>query len=416
MKKMTKRLVFLALALVLALTQTVSAEESGLVKGIFDALTAEGSYYRSIKETDMGNADGARFEETLDGDSFTITISGTDSMDGSWTFTKEGDFLNATMDATDIFGRMLSIAVLRAAGDYYGINGKLLTGYIAGMSVLGLENPYFRFETDEKEEKQKAVIYIAAPFEMAELEQMVATEEIVERFGFEPFGTEYMTRMFNLGRITMMMNGSADNATILLLEYGDLDEAAYQSVIGAVSAMKPDGWEAFVKEFTELKNAEGEGWSVQLNADEETVREIVPEPYEGYSNIVIRFGARETGTEGNAAETEENTAQEQDFQYVLYVGTNDKDTNTPVLTQEEALERTIEILLKHFGGYTVQEAHGGWISDGKQYREYTLVIYLSDTDIDSVHAAADELLEAFHQSTVLIQKNETHTEFYSPEK
>ena len=87
-----------------------------------------------------------------------------------------------------------------------------------------------------------------------------------------------------------------------------------------------------------------------------------------------------------------------------------------MLTQEEALERTIEILLKHFGGYTVQEAHGGWISDGKQYREYTLVIYLSDTDIDSVHAAADELLEAFHQSTVLIQKNETHTEFYSPEK
>ena len=49
MKKMTKRLVFLALALVLALTQTVYAEESGLVKGIFDALTAEGSYYRSIK-------------------------------------------------------------------------------------------------------------------------------------------------------------------------------------------------------------------------------------------------------------------------------------------------------------------------------------------------------------------------------
>ena len=51
--------------------------------------------------------------------------------------------------------------------------------------------------------------------------------------------------------------------------------------------------------------------------------------------------------------------------------------------------------------------------DGAEYQEYTLVIYLSDTDIDAIHAAADELLEAFNQSSILIQANPTRTEFYS---
>ncbi len=102
-----------------------------------------------------------------------------------------------------------------------------------------------------------------------------------------------------------------------------------------------------------------------------------------------------------------------DVQYVLYLGTNDKDTNTPVFTEAEALDKLKDILIRHFGGYTIQEAHGGWIDDDKEYQEYTLVIYLSDTTIDKIHAVADEMIEVFHQSSVLIQENPTKTEFYS---
>ena len=118
------------------------------------------------------------------------------------------------------------------------------------------------------------------------------------------------------------------------------------------------------------------------------------------------------GTEAEA----EAEAEGGEVQYVLYLGTNDKDTNKPVFTQAEALEHAREILIRHFGGYTIQEAYGGWISDDEQvYQEYTLVIYLSDTTEDAVHAAADELVETFRQSSVLIQANPTATEFYSPE-
>ena len=102
----------------------------------------------------------------------------------------------------------------------------------------------------------------------------------------------------------------------------------------------------------------------------------------------------------------------EDVQYVLYLGTNDKDTNKPVFTQAEAMEKAREILINHFGGYTIQEAHGGWIDEGTEYQEYTLVIYLSDTTKEAVHAAADELIQIFHQSSVLIQTNPTKTEFY----
>ena len=103
---------------------------------------------------------------------------------------------------------------------------------------------------------------------------------------------------------------------------------------------------------------------------------------------------------------------EPDIQYVLYLGTNDKDTNKPVFTQAEVKEKAKEILIRHFGGFTIQEADGGWIDEGTVFQEYTLVIYLSDTTKEAVHAAADELIEAFHQSSVLIQANPTKTEFY----
>ena len=114
-----------------------------------------------------------------------------------------------------------------------------------------------------------------------------------------------------------------------------------------------------------------------------------------------------------AEEPAAEEAADSDVQYVLYLGTNDKDTNTPVFTQAEAMERAREILLRNFGGYTIQEARGGWIDGGKEYQEYTLVISLSDTTPEKVHAAADELISVFRQSSVLIQENPTKTEFYA---
>ena len=107
-------------------------------------------------------------------------------------------------------------------------------------------------------------------------------------------------------------------------------------------------------------------------------------------------------------------ASSRDIQYVMYLGTNDKDTYEPFGTPEQAKAKVDEVLTKHFEGFTIQEANGGWTNEnGTVDHEYTVVILLSDTTLEKVHAAADDLIRAFNQSSVLIQANETTTEFYS---
>ena len=103
-----------------------------------------------------------------------------------------------------------------------------------------------------------------------------------------------------------------------------------------------------------------------------------------------------------------------DIQYVLYLGTNDKDPYQPFGTPDECKAKVDEVLTKHFEGFTIQEANGGWTNEnGTVDHEYTVVILLSATTAEKVHAAADDLIAAFNQSSVLIQANETQTEFYS---
>ena len=140
---------------------------------------------------------------------------------------------------------------------------------------------------------------------------------------------------------------------------------------------------------------------------------------DGVEKTGIPQTVKETAKDEAPAAAEPVPAQEETgtnggVQYVMYLGTNDKDTNKPVFTQAEAMEKTRAVLIRLFGGYTIQEAHGGWIGDdGLEYQEYTLVIYLSDTTEDQVHAAADELIRLFNQSSILIQANQTKTEFYA---
>ena len=106
--------------------------------------------------------------------------------------------------------------------------------------------------------------------------------------------------------------------------------------------------------------------------------------------------------------------EEYDIQYVLFLGTNDKDTYTPYGTPDEVKAKVDEVLTKHVEGFTIQEANGGWTNDnGTVDHEYTVVILLSDTNEDKVHAVCDDLIKTFNQSSVLIQSNRTKTEFYS---
>jgi hypothetical protein len=98
----------------------------------------------------------------------------------------------------------------------------------------------------------------------------------------------------------------------------------------------------------------------------------------------------------------------------MYVGTNDKDTYQPEHSQEEARDIVDQVCLKYFEGYTLQDATGAWTDEtGAITHEYTLVCYFDDADKDTVHKAADDIITALNQNSVLIEENQIGMEFYS---
>ena len=104
-------------------------------------------------------------------------------------------------------------------------------------------------------------------------------------------------------------------------------------------------------------------------------------------------------------------------QYVMYVGTNDKDTNLPKYSQETAREIVDKICLEYFEGYTLQEATGAWTDENKRVtHEYTLVCYFDDTDRNTVNLAADEIMKALNQQTVLIEQDNIKMDYYTGSK
>lgn len=101
-------------------------------------------------------------------------------------------------------------------------------------------------------------------------------------------------------------------------------------------------------------------------------------------------------------------------QYVMYVGTNDKDTYEPKYSEKEARDIVDGVCLKYFDGYTLQEATGSWTDEKNNItHEYTLVCYSDGAEKDMVYKAADDIIDALNQNTVLIEENNINMEYYS---
>ena len=101
-------------------------------------------------------------------------------------------------------------------------------------------------------------------------------------------------------------------------------------------------------------------------------------------------------------------------QYVMYIGTNDKDTYAPKYTEQEAKDIVDNICLKYFEGYTLQEATGCWIDEKSNVtHEYTIVCYFDGADKETVYKAADEIIVALNQNTLLIESSTVNMDYYS---
>lgn len=103
--------------------------------------------------------------------------------------------------------------------------------------------------------------------------------------------------------------------------------------------------------------------------------------------------------------------------YTMYVGTQDRDSGEQIMAVEDAKAIIDSICMKHLDGYTLQDANGTWTDpNGRVTHENTIICHFDHADRDAVYQIADEVIEALNQSSVLIETDAVHIDFYSGEK
>ncbi len=104
--------------------------------------------------------------------------------------------------------------------------------------------------------------------------------------------------------------------------------------------------------------------------------------------------------------------------YTLYLGLNDKDTNTQTFSIDEAHTALLKIVRKYTGGATLHDAlynaKGYWYDEEakKTYTENTIVCVLLDIEPEAVKSIMDEALKTFNQSSILLETSEVRDVFY----
>lgn len=107
------------------------------------------------------------------------------------------------------------------------------------------------------------------------------------------------------------------------------------------------------------------------------------------------------------------SGSQQAVRYTLYIGTNDKDTYTQLISLDEAKETVNRICAEHVGGYTVMEAAGGWTDEtGTLTQEETLVYSFTDVQEEALLRVMDEVLEELNQSSILVEVSGVRSLYY----
>ena len=272
-----------------------STSASETLTGIYEALILPDSEYNEFVDLYASFYPELEYTESLGDDRITITLNANGNeyiTDGSWEFVEEGDYLTIVVPDEDYAGVMYLMMIADAVAVYFDMESDLVQGYLNGIGILEEDNEYFRINEDTAGGITTYQLYIAGPWDMNMLDEMVINEKVIDD---DPLDEEFTSQSAYIGKMLMLANGSVDDYTMIFGEYGELDDLTYQSIVNMVNLRKPAGWEAFLDEFTELKDIESDAYSVNLQPDDATVEEILGERDENRSYVLVRFGTGETG-------------------------------------------------------------------------------------------------------------------------
>ncbi|MCD7981355.1 MAG: DUF3574 domain-containing protein [Clostridiales bacterium] len=104
---------------------------------------------------------------------------------------------------------------------------------------------------------------------------------------------------------------------------------------------------------------------------------------------------------------------EQTACYSIYIGTNDKDTYTQLISLDEAKDMVNAICARYVEGYTVTEAEGGWVDEtGTLTEEQTLVYSFTDVQEEDLISIMDEVLKELNQNSILVEISDVQSFYY----
>ena len=265
-------------------SQSDAADKTIDLQAILDNFKADGTYaeYKAMYPD-------ATFEEKLEGDSIVINYSGVDGASGSYEFKLDGDYLTYTQaDPEDYVGYSYMMYFKNAADKYNGMDSNLTTGYTNGCDAFGIENKYFITETDEAG-ATTIKLYVAGKWDMPKLDTMYVNDKALEYV--DALNESDINGAVNCGKIRVVYYGTKDNADIFVGEYGGRSDLTYQSIMNTVAKLLPEQADVFSKYYTELKEAEGDGFKVSFDVSDDLKadHEVLSEG--DYEYTLIHFGA-----------------------------------------------------------------------------------------------------------------------------
>ena len=115
----------------------------------------------------------------------------------------------------------------------------------------------------------------------------------------------------------------------------------------------------------------------------------------------------------NTAESILSDQMETGEKYIIYIGTNDKDTYQQEIPTNEARDMVNAICAKYVEGYTASDAKGGWVDETDTLtQENTLVYSFYNIKEEQLIQVMDEVREKLNQNSILLERQEAVYMYY----
>lgn len=279
--------------------QKPAAKEDRLQK-IYEKLTRADSDYSKLKET---YKDFATLSEKYENGVITISSvaksSDYETMNGSWTFTLDGDYVVHTSKTSDLAGYPFVLSVCEAVSEYLGMDYDLVFGYMTVVETKNLKSDYFSITKDAAADTTTYKFYTAGQYDMSLINDVYLDEDFLTIID-GPLSTGSNYYLINGGKLSATMNGSVDDYTIVMAEYGDSTELSRKSLIELVKKLKPLGYEDFVKNYTKLEKASSDYYKVSFLTNTEEIKELAGEARPQYKYVKVVFKPQLTVKPGMA--------------------------------------------------------------------------------------------------------------------